>query len=162
MALPSPPASDDLATVIVCGVLSATLAEILHETIGHGLGCYADGGSVTLLTSIWFRCRGASTLTDAGGPMASLVGGSIGLALLRRRFVSGGLCLTVMLFTAFSLFWFSGQLIFHAITNQDDWAIIARRLLWPTWWRPVSIAFGAACYCGTIWLLQSSCIKRRS
>ena len=153
MGTVSTPASDDMPTVAACGVLSATLAAILHEAVGHGLGCYADGGIVTLLTSIWFRCRGASTLTDAGGPLASLLGGAIGLALLRRRRIDGGLRLTLTLFTAFSLFWFSGQLISHAVTNHDDWAIIAHRLQWPSWWRLGAVALGVALYGTTIWLI---------
>jgi hypothetical protein len=153
MALASAPASDDWPTVAACGVLAATLAAILHEAVGHGLGCYADGGVVTLLTSTWFRCRGASTLTDAGGPLASLLGGAIGLALLRRRRIDGARRLTLTLFTAFSLFWFSGQLIFHAVANHDDWAIIARRLQWPSWWRPGAAALGVALYGMTIWLI---------
>jgi len=153
MALAPTPASDDMPTVAACGVLAATLATILHETVGHGLGCYAEGGTVTLLTSIWFRCRGASTLTDAGGALASLLGGAIGLALLRRRRIDGGLWLTLTLFTAFSLFWFSGQLVVHAITNHDDWAVIAHRLQWPSWWRAGSVALGIALYVATIRLM---------
>jgi hypothetical protein len=62
------PPSDDSATVIAAGILAATLAAVCHETLGHGLGCVIDGGRVTLLTSIWFRCHGATSLTDAAGP----------------------------------------------------------------------------------------------
>jgi hypothetical protein len=153
MALASTPASDDLPTVAACGVLAATLAAVLHEAVGHGLGCYADGGTVTLLTSIWFRCRGASTLTDAGGPLGNLLGGAIGLALLRRRRIDGGLWLTLTLFTAFSLFWFSGQLIFDAVKNHGDWAFVARDLQWPSWWRLGAVALGVALYGTTIRLI---------
>jgi hypothetical protein len=61
---PKPPAlRDDLPTVVAAGVLTATLAALCHETLGHGLGCLAVGGRITLLTSIWFRCHGAKSLT---------------------------------------------------------------------------------------------------
>ena len=35
----------------------------------NGLGCVVDRGEITLLTSIFFRCRGATALTDAAGPI---------------------------------------------------------------------------------------------
>jgi hypothetical protein len=61
---PTPPAlRDDLPMFIAAGVLTATLAALCHETLGHGLGCLAVGGRITLLTSIWFRCHGAKSLT---------------------------------------------------------------------------------------------------
>lgn len=74
--------SDDAATVIAIGALAATLADVCHETLGHGLGCFAASGRITLLTSIWFRCQGATALTDAGGPLASLIAGASVLAVL--------------------------------------------------------------------------------
>lgn len=64
---------DDTATVLAAGVLAATLAAVFHETIGHGIGCAAIGGDVTLLTSIWYRCHGATSLTDAGGAIAGVM-----------------------------------------------------------------------------------------
>jgi hypothetical protein len=54
--------------------------------------------------------------------------------------------LAITLSAAFNLFWFAGQLIFHAITNGDTWAVLARIQDWPQSWRPVSIALGSACY----------------
>jgi hypothetical protein len=55
-------ASDDLITGVAVGVL-ATLAAVCHETLGHGVGCILDGGRITLLTSIYVRCAGATALT---------------------------------------------------------------------------------------------------
>lgn len=66
--------ADHSGTVIAAGVLAATLAAICHETLGHGLGCIGVGGRITLLTSIWFQCKGATSLTDAGGSIASFAG----------------------------------------------------------------------------------------
>jgi hypothetical protein len=30
---------DDIPTVLAAGILAATLAAIIHETVGHGMGC---------------------------------------------------------------------------------------------------------------------------
>jgi hypothetical protein len=54
--------------------------------------------------------------------------------------------LAITLSAAFNLFWFAAQLFFHAITNGDTWAVMARMQQWPWWWRPVFAVFGAACY----------------
>jgi hypothetical protein len=140
------PLNDDIPTALAAGILAATLAAVIHETLGHGIGCLTDGGTITVLTSIWFRCQGAASLTVAAGPAASLAAGLVTLLLLRRWTLNGAMRLTIMLSAAFNLFWFAGQLIFHAITNGDTWAIMARMQRWPVWWRPVSAAFGAVCY----------------
>ena len=139
------PASDDPLTAAACGILAASLAALCHETIGHGLACHAEGGRLTLLTSIWFRCSGATSLTYAAGPAASLAGGLIGLAALHRS-RSAPLRLFLVLFTAFRLFWFAGQLVSQPITGKDIWAIIAARLQWPAAWQSVAILLGVVTY----------------
>ena len=154
------PKSDDAATVVAAGVLAATLATFCHETLGHGLSCVIEGGRITLLTSIWFRCQGASSLTDAAGPFASLAGGLVAFALLP---MSGGnrlLRFFLILYGAISLFWFAGQLIDHAIVNGDDFGIIARRNHWPSIWRPLSIALGVAVYAGGIALTTAALCRK--
>jgi hypothetical protein len=137
---------DDIPTVLAAGILAATLAAVIHETVGHGIGCLADGGKITVLTSIWFRCQGAASLTVAAGPAASLVAGLVCLSMLHRRSLNGEVRLAITLSAAFNLFWFAGQLVFHAITNGDTWAVMARMQDWPWWWRPVSAVLGAVCY----------------
>ena len=155
-----PAKSDDPATVIAAGVLAATLAAICHETLGHGLGCVMVGGRITLLTSIWFRCQGATSLTDAAGPVASLIAGLAAFALLRIEKFNGVGRFVLILFGAISLFWFAGQLIDHPIANRDDWAIIARRNAWPAFWRPTAVMIGIAAYAGTI-ALSTTALRRK-
>jgi hypothetical protein len=97
--------SGDLATVIAVGVLAATLVAVCHETLGHGLGCIVVGGRITLLTSIYFRCLGATALTDAAGPLGNFVGGIAAFALLSLRTSGQTTRLLLILFGAFNLFW---------------------------------------------------------
>src|SRR5262245_61125143 len=96
------PSFDDIITVTACGAFSATLAAVCHETLGHALTCLAEGGQLTLLTSIWIRCQGASNLWVVAGPLASLIAGLIGLALLRRQSISGVQRLALTLFSGFN------------------------------------------------------------
>ena len=151
---------DDAATVVAAGVLAATLAALCHETVGHGLGCVIDGGRITLLTSIWFRCQGATSLTDAAGPLASLIAGLAAFGLLQIEETGRVARFFLIMFGAVSLFWFAGQLIDHAAINGDDWGIIARRHHWPAIWRPIAIVVGAAGYAGAI-ALTAAALRRK-
>lgn len=140
---------DDTATVLAAGALAATLAALCHETLGHGLGCVAVGGRITLLTAIWFRCHGATSLTDAGGGIASLLAGTLALAVPRHR-LPAGVRLVLLMFGAISLFWFAAQLITHAALNRDDWHFIAKRQHWPWVWRPILAGISVAAYAVTM------------
>jgi hypothetical protein len=142
--------SDDPVTVIAAGALAATLAAICHETLGHGLGCIGVGGRIILLTSIWFQCDGATSLTDAGGPLASLIAGLAAFGLLSLQIPSRAARFILVLFGALSLFWFAAQLIDHAIIDRDDWGFIARRMGWSWVWRPVAATIGVAAYAAAI------------
>src|SRR5580692_400345 len=93
---------DHSGTASAAGVLAATLAAICHETLGHGLGCIGVGGQITLLTSIWFRCQGATSITDAGGSIASLLAGVASIALLSFKVRNRTAQLVLILFGAFS------------------------------------------------------------
>ncbi|WP_158932373.1 hypothetical protein [Acidisphaera sp. S103] len=139
-------ASADPATVIAAGVLAAILAAICHETLGHGLGCVIDGGRITLLTSIWFRCAGAMSITDAGGPVGSLIGGVAALTFLSVRAPGSVLRLVILMFGGFSLFWFAGQLITQPLFNRDDFFFVAHRMGWSWVWRPVMGTIGVVAY----------------
>jgi hypothetical protein len=147
--------SDDLVTVIAAGMLAATLAAFCHETLGHGLGCVADGGRIILLTSIWFQCRGAGSVTDAGGPIGSLIVGVAAVAFLSCRIPDRIARLVLVLFGAFSLFWFAAQLISHPIFNRDDWAFVARRMGWSWVWRPIMASIGVAVYAAAMWMVHA-------
>ena len=138
--------STDPATVIAAGVLAATLATVCHETLGHGLGCVVDRGQITLLTSIWFRCKGAMSVTDAGGPIGSLVVGTAAMTLLSYGTLGRVPRLFALLFGGLSLFWFASQLITHPLGNRDDWFFVARRMGWPWVWRPIMMGIGVGCY----------------
>jgi hypothetical protein len=137
--------SQDAATVIAVGVLAATLAEVCHEAVGHGLGCAAVGGHITLLTSIWFRCSKWAPITDAGGPIGNLVAGLTAVALLTYANLGATARLFFFLFGALNLFWFTGQLTFESLTStHDDWYWMLQSQ--PAIWRPVAAIVGIGGY----------------
>ena len=139
----------DPLTACSVGVLAATTAAVAHETVGHGLGCLAAGGQVTLLTSIYFRCAGGTWITDAAGPLGGLAVGLISLALYRAGVGAGWARLFLLLSALVNLGWFAGQLVYCAVLNIDDWAFVARALHAPAVWRVGVVAAGVATYAWT-------------
>jgi hypothetical protein len=143
-------ASDDLITVVAVGVLAATLAAVCHETLGHGVGCILDGGRITLLTSIYVRCAGATALTPAAGPLGNFLAGIAAFVFLSLRPLGRTARLFLILFGAFNLFWLFGQMAYCALLSIDDWAIVALRTGWSWVWRPIAAAIGVAGYATAI------------
>jgi hypothetical protein len=145
---------DDVLTVAAVGVLAATLAAVCHETVGHGLGCAAVGGRITLLTSIYFRCEGATALTDVAGPLGNLAGGLAGLALLRIAPPRTPARLFLFLISGLNLFWFAGHLAYSSALDRDDWPALFRWLGGSPAWRFAGVAAGTGAYLGALRLLK--------
>ena len=138
--------SGDPMTIIAVGVLAATLAAICHETLGHGLSCIVVGGRITLLTSIYFRCLGATALTDAAGPLGNFLAGIAAFAFLTLRSPGRTTRLFLILFGGFNLFWFFAQLVYCALLGKGDWAFVALQMGWSWVWRPIAAVIGVAGY----------------
>ncbi|WP_157971345.1 hypothetical protein [Dyella sp. C9] len=136
-----------MPTLLAVGVLVSIMASLAHELLGHGTACVIEGGRITLLTFLVFRCDGAGVLTDGGGPVGALVMGC--LALLALRAVPARLItLRVWLFTlgTLGLLWVCGQTIAEAIDGSDDWGHVATDLAWPGVWHAIVGAMGLAVY----------------
>ena len=145
-AMAHPQSHPDRLTVASVGVLAATVAAVAHEIAGHGSGCLAVGGRVTLLTSIYFKCSGATGLTDAAGPIGSLVFGLIAAAALKASKPSSWARLFLVISALINLGWFAGQMVYSATLNKGDWAFLTWSLHWPPLWRPVVAAAGVGAY----------------
>jgi hypothetical protein len=141
---------DDFPTLVAIGIAAATVAEVSHETVGHGLGCLVVGGRITLLTSVWFRCLGATPLTDAAGPAANLIVGVLALVLSGRERLSSSLRLFLILLGGFNLFWFAGQMLDSGVLDTEDLAYVARVLGWPEAWRVGAVVVGVLTYAAAV------------
>jgi hypothetical protein len=134
--------SDDLTTVVAVGVIAATLAAVCHETLGHGLGCTADGGRITLLTSIYVRCAGATALTPAAGPLGNFLAGIAAFAFFVLEVTRSHRATIPHFIWRLQLVLLFGQMIYCALLSIDDWALVALRMGWSWVWRPVVAAIG--------------------
>jgi hypothetical protein len=124
----------DYLTLAAIAAVAFIAACVAHEAIGHGGMCLAEGGRVTLLTSVYFHCTNGGPLTDAAGPLMNLIVGAAYWLLARDRPQASQSRLFFVLAMAFNLFWGAGYLIFSAVTHTGDWAFVLRALsLEPRW-----------------------------
>lgn len=143
--------SDDALTLVAIGVLVSIVASLAHEDLGHGLGCLLDGGRITLITFLVFRCAGAGAIADGGGPMGAFAIGSVALLLvwaMRPR----SMVLKLFLFNlgALVLLWFWGQMIPEALARNDDWGHVASELNWPSQWQAITASIALVGYVVTV------------
>jgi len=142
---------DDVPTLVAVGAAVAIAASLAHEAFGHGLGCRLDGGTITLITFLVFRCDGGGALADGGGPVgAFVVAASCLVVLWRRRPRPSIASLFAYAFGVQGMLWVFAQLVSEGIDGSDDWGFLARDLGWPPAWHAIAIAVGAIGYVATI------------
>jgi hypothetical protein len=139
--------ADDWATVGAIGIAAYMIADVAHEAIGHGIACMAHGASISLLTSVYFRCSSRSPLVAVAGPSANLaVAWLVSIAQRRSRTADARLRLLLLTSLAFNLFWGAGSMVYHSISNRDDWAIAVAGNE-PLWlWRIGLVVLGCMLY----------------
>jgi hypothetical protein len=144
-------AKDDIPTLIVVGGIVAICASLAHEAFGHGLGCLADGGTVTLLTFLVFRCEGAGMLTDAGGPVGAFLVAFLCLITLHRLKPKPSVAsLFAYALGIQMMLWVFAQMLREGVDGSDDWGHVAGALGWPQAWHLAAIAIGLIGYGATI------------
>ncbi|WP_174297100.1 hypothetical protein [Sphingomonas bacterium] len=143
--------TDDVPTLIAVGAAVAITASLAHEALGHGVGCIADGGTVTLLTFLVFRCAGAGVLADGGGPVGAFLVAALCLILVRRlRPAPSVASLFGYALGVQTMLWVCAQMIREGIDGGDDWGHVAADLTWAPAWHVVVIALGVGGYAATI------------
>lgn len=142
---------DDVPTLFAIGAFVSIVASLAHELLGHGVGCVIDGGHITLLTFLVFRCAGAATLADGGGPVGAFVVGCAALVFFRTT-DPRSTTLKLFLFTlgALTLLWFWGQTVEESFDGSDDWGHVAADLGWPHQWHLIVGVIGVVGYAVTM------------
>ena len=121
-----------------------------HEVLGHGAACLAEGGRITLLTSVYFHCENGGVITDLAGPLANLLFGFGAYVALMRRQCAWSLNMRhlLALTVAFNLFWIAGCMFETAAANKSDFAYPLRVLaVNPSWLGRIALgALGVILY----------------
>lgn len=156
--------SDNVVTIGAIAILAAILANVVHHVIGHALACLATGGQVLVLTAFRFQCAPASRMVDAGAALMNfLFAALMWSALKSHRSSRPEVRLFLLLAFAFNLFWASGQMIYSAAFNKDDWAFALGGLIPGGIWRPILEVLGSLLYLTAVTrLLQELAVFSRT
>lgn len=125
-----------LCTLCALAAMAFVAACVAHEAAGHGLACLGTGGTVRLLSSVYFRCQPGHPFVDAAGTLSNLcVAAVCAVAAHRSRHATARTAFALL--AAFNGLWGAGYLIFSAATDTGDLAFVLRDLgLHPAWaWR---------------------------
>src|SRR5215831_2330888 len=130
------------------GMLGFASAAIAHEAIGHGGTCLLTGGHITLLTTVYARCDPGSPLIDAAGVVMNLAAAGIAWLALTQLRLSATARLLLTFVGASNVMWGAGYLVYSAVLDIGDWAIVLRDVhASPSWlWRTVLGVVGGWMY----------------
>jgi hypothetical protein len=118
--------SIDRATLIAISVLAYTIANVVHEALGHGGAALLLGARPTMLNAIFFNydeatvSRAAQRWISAAGSITNL---AVGLPLLAmaRRVRSTRWRYFLWLFAAVNILTAFGYLLYSGIAGIGDW-----------------------------------------
>jgi hypothetical protein len=111
----------------VLGAASYALAALLHEGVGHGLGCILADGTIELVTSSYLTCSRQGARIDLAGPAANALAFVV-FAAWTKSLRGGRLHHFAWLETAWNLYWFTGYLLYAGVTGHGDWAFVVREV----------------------------------
>jgi len=129
--------SVDRATVVAIAVLAYTLADLVHEALGHGGAALLLGARPTMLNAIFFNYDEATVsltaqrVISAAGSVVNLV---VGLPLLAivPRVRSARWRYFLWLFAAVNVLTAFGYLLYSGIGGIGDWSRVIDGFA-PTW-----------------------------
>ena len=143
-------------TLCACAFAAYALADIAHETIGHGGMCALLGGKIIYVSTTFEDCSLRSWIVDGAGPSAGVVAALLFWLWLRvlppgSQTARAFLCLGF----GFAAFWNFGYLIKSGLTDQGDWAFVIAGLKPPFLWHAAIAIMGIVSYWISIRLLAA-------
>ncbi len=146
--------ADDGMTVCAISVVSAMIANVLHEGLGHGALDLLTGAQSGLLTTVAWSSARETRLVAAGGTLVNLAAGIFSwIALRGAKGFSVRWRFFLLTSLAFNLFTGTGYFFFSGVTNFGDWAAVIHGLQAHWLWRTLLVVTGMAAYCGAIWVV---------
>jgi hypothetical protein len=119
----------DRPTIVAIAVLAYSLANVVHEGLGHGGACLLLGARPTMFNAIFFNYDESTAsdtvqrLISAAGSIVNVIVGLALIALLRSRAqLPSGSRYFLWLFTAVNLLTAFGYLLYSGIGGIGDWA----------------------------------------
>jgi hypothetical protein len=141
------PGIGGIVTLIAVSCAAYLVADIAHETLGHGGACIALGGHLNFVSTTFEDCSIHSRIIDGAGPIGGILAGLLAWAWLKLAPPRGqsGRIFLILLF-AFAIFWNVFYLIRSGLTDQGDWAYVIAGLEPAFAWRAAIAVLGLVLY----------------
>ena len=136
----------DLFTIVATAIATTVITSFIHEAIGHGGTCVADGGTPRVLSTVHFECSVETRLIAAGGTLANLIFGLLSWAIARAFSKAARCRYFFWQLMAFNLFDAGGYFLFSGVGNFGDWAEVVAGWHPACAWRLALIALGTVTY----------------
>ena len=120
---------NNIITFCLIGIAAYMATDIIHEVIGHSGTCLLIGQKIKLLTSVYFKSKPGSVLTDLGGPVSNLLFGFLIIYILQKKqnfSVTFRLLLTLIMI--YNFYWFSGTILQSSFSKIGDFTYALRQL----------------------------------
>jgi len=139
-------------TLIAIACTAYLVADLAHETLGHGGACLASGGKVLLVDTTFEDCSLHSRWIDGAGPIIGIV-----VALLAwlgaRKVRSTNLRVFLTLLFADAIFWNVGYMIKSGVGYAGDWHFLIEGLEPANIWHIGLALAGVALYIAAMRML---------
>jgi len=143
----------DRLTIAAIAVLAYSLANIVHEGLGHGGACILLGARPTMFNAVFFNYDETTAsdtvqrlISAAGSIVNVIVGLPIVAFLRRRRALAPPLRYFLWLFAAVNLLTAFGYLLYSGVGGIGDWARVIQGAEPALLFRLVMSAVGAWLY----------------
>ena len=130
---PGPGKDLDRPTIVAIAVLAYSLANVVHEGLGHGGACLLIGARPTMFNAIFFNYDETTAsdtvqrLIAAAGSVVNVIVSLPIVAWLRKRSgMAPALRYFLWLFAAVSLLTAFGYLLYSGVLGIGDWARVIR------------------------------------
>jgi hypothetical protein len=151
---------DDVLTICAISLVAASLANVLHEGLGHAATDLLTSAKSGVLTTVAWSSDSNSRLVAAGGTLANLAAGIVfWMVLGSTRSASSSLRFFLLTSLAFNLFDGTGYFLFSGVTNFGDWAAVIAGLQAHWLWRTLLIVGGIASYYGAVLIVGSALVR---
>jgi len=132
-------------TLIAIACAAYAVADLAHETLGHGGACLASGGKVLLIDTTFEDCSVRSRWIDGAGPLTGIAVALLAWFGARTTRITNLRVFLVLLF-ADAMFWNIGYMIKSGVAWAGDWHFLIEGLEPTNVWHIVIAAAGIALY----------------
>ena len=139
-------------TLIAIACAAYAVADLAHETLGHGGACLASGGKVLLIDTTFEACSVHSRWIDGAGPLVGIVVALLAWIGARNTQITNWRVFLVLLF-ADAMFWNIGYLIKSGIAWTGDWHFLIEGLEPANIWHIGLAVIGVALYLAAMRML---------